>query len=140
MVIKCVGCYHLVRKDMRVNPEHWKSYKLKGDILTTYECPKFFEYCTTLDGLLRPGKATLEAVKLCHEEPLSHCALCSEPPSYKYGYPEIAAACKKHHQSWTKWLDEHPDRRAHLAPRGRAVRANWIEVFREFIEDMRRNK
>jgi len=55
----------------------------------------------------------------------------------EYGYEPLVYICREHDKAWGTWLDKHPGKRDHIAPRGRSVRANWIEVFREFIEDMR---
>jgi len=138
MKIKCIGCYNLVRDEIKVfNPASWKPYKLKGDILTIYKCPRYFEGGTTLGGLLRPSKRILEAVSKCSEDPLSHCVLCSKPVDVTYGYPPVVGACTEHNAAWSKWLDDHPDKREYISPHRRVVDAHWIEVFREFIEDMR---
>ncbi|MBA7637564.1 hypothetical protein ES703_45209 [subsurface metagenome] len=126
-MIKCIGCYDLLREEV----------ELKGKPLTVYNCPRFFPYACVLSGLLRPGSGIIEAVRDCNEDPLSHCVLCSNTKIIHYGQ-DIVSACKEHYDAWSKWLHGHPERRARLAPRGRSVKANWIEVFREFIEDMRR--
>lgn len=128
MNIKCIGCYHLLREERT----------LEGRQLVVYACP-LFPYATVISGLLRPGSGIVEAVKLCSEDPLSHCVLCSNTKITHYGQ-DIVSICKEHDAAWSKWLDIHRDRRAHLAPRGRSVKANWVEVFREFIEGMRRQK
>jgi len=127
MNIKCIGCYDLLREEL----------ELEGRPLVVYNCPRFFPYACALSGLLRPGSGIIEAVRDCNEDPLSHCVLCSNTKITHYGQ-DIVSICKEHDAAWGKWLDEHPERRAHLAPRGRSVKANWVEVFREFIEDMRR--
>jgi len=59
-----------------------------------------------------------------------------------YGYEPLVYICGEHDKAWSAWLDE-PDeygnvRTEYLAPQGRVRRGNWIELFREFIEDMRR--
>ncbi|GAI92659.1 unnamed protein product, partial [marine sediment metagenome] len=91
-----------------------------------------------LGGLLRPGIGILEAARLCPEDPLSHCVICSETKITHYGQDIRVSICKEHNRAWSKWLDEHLERKVHLSPRGRSVKANWIEVFREFVEDMRK--
>ena len=101
-----------------------------------YECPRL-PYMTTIGGLLRPADGTTKVAEDCPTDPLSHCAVCSRTKIYHYGQ-DIVSICQEHDIAWGKWLDEHPERRDHLAPRGRSVKANWIEVFREFIEDIRR--
>ena len=87
-------------------------------------------YFKTLSGILK-------AVEGCPEDPLGHCVLCSNTKILHYGGQDIVSICVDHDKAWGKWLDEHPQWRAHLAPRGRSVKANWVELFREFIEDMR---
>jgi len=126
MNIKCIGCYELRREVM----------EMRDKTLVVYNCPRF-PYATVINGLLQPGKGIVEAVKDCPEDPLSHCAVCSNTEIIHCG-EDIVSICPEHYKAWGKWLDEHPERRAHLAPRGRSVKANWVEVFREFVEDMRR--
>ena len=127
MNIKCIGCYELKRLEMNLS---------EGGKLIAYNCPRF-PYACALSGLLRPGVGILEAARLCPGNPLGHCAVCSETKITHYGQ-DIISICMEHGVAWGKWLDEHPERRAYLAPRGRSVKANWIEVFREFVEDMRK--
>jgi len=126
-MIKCIGCYSLLRLELDVKDKH----------PVVYNCHHYFPYACVISGLLRPGKGILDAVKDCPERIDAHCILCSQPAVVEYGEPPIAFACKRHHQTWGEWLDKHPERQSHLRPRGRRIRANWIEVFREFIEDMR---
>lgn len=126
MNIKCIGCLKLHREEI----------ELHGKPLIVYRCDRF-PYAAVISGLLRPGKGIQKAAKDCHEDPLSHCVLCSKPPAGKYGAPGIAATCSEHHEAWGKWIDEHPDFHSRVAPRGRAVKANWIDAFREFIEEAR---
>jgi len=90
-----------------------------------------------LSGLLRPGSGIIEAVKRCPEDPLSHCAVCSNTKIIHCG-EDIVSICSEHYKAWSKWLDEHPERRAYFKPRSRVIKANWVEVFREFVEYMRR--
>jgi len=129
MNIKCIGCYYLLREELT----------LGGRPLVVYDCPLFFPYTCALSGLLRPGSVIVKAVETCPEEPLSHCVICSNKEITHYGQ-DIVSVCKEHDTAWTKWLNEHPERRAHMSPRGRVVKANWVEVFREFVEDIRRQK
>ena len=124
--IKCVGCYNLVREELDIG----------GGKLVVYNCHRF-PYMCALSALFRPGQGILKAVNDCPDDPLSHCAVCSSTKITHYGQ-DIVSICKEHDAAWGKWLDEHPERRAHLAPRGGPVKANWVEVFREFIENMRR--
>ena len=123
--IKCIGCYDLLREEMTV----------EGRPLIVYKCSRF-PYACALSGLLRPGSAIVKMVEDCPEDPLKYCAICGKPGTVGYGQ-DIVATCQEHYDAWSKWLDEHPERRAHLSPQGRAKKANWIEVFREFVEDMR---
>ena len=124
--IKCVGCYDLLREVLVFD----------GKSLVVYKCPHFFPYACALSGLLRPGSGILKAVEDCPENPLSHCAVCSDTKILLYGQ-DVISICSKHDAAWSQWLEEHPERMAHLAPRGRSIKANWIEVFREFIEGER---
>jgi len=123
--IKCVGCYDLSREELDFT---------EGK-LVVYNCPRF-PYMCAMSGLLRPSRGILKAVNDCPDDPLSHCAVCSITKITHYGQ-DIVSICEEHGAAWGKWLDEHPERRAHLAPRGRSVKANWVEVFREFVEDCR---
>ena len=125
-MIKCIGCNDLLREELDVGGKH----------LVVYNCPRFFPYSTVISGLIRPGSGIVEAVRDCNEDPLSHCVLCSNTKIIHYGQ-DIVSICSKHDLAWGKWLDEHPERRAYLAPKGRVRQSNWIEVFREFIEGMR---
>lgn len=127
--IKCVGCYELLREEIDVGDKH----------LVVYNCPRYFPYLCALSGLLRPGSGIVEAIKDCPEHLGDHCILCSKTDFVLYG-SKVIFICKEHDKAWSKWLKEHPERRAHLAPKGRVRHAHWIEVFREFIEDMRREK
>jgi hypothetical protein len=139
MNIKCIGCYDLLREEMTISDKFFKKYQRKRteNTLVIYNCPRFFPYACALSGLLQPGSGIIEAVKDCSEDPLSHCVVCSSTKIIHYGQ-DIVSICKEHDAAWDKWLKEHPKRRAHLAPKGRVRKANWIEVFREFVEDIRR--
>lgn len=124
--IKCIGCMDLLREEL----------KLEGRTLVVYNCPRYFPYACALSGLLQPGSGIVEAVKDCNENPEGHCILCSKIEVTHYGTLPLAT-CKEHFDAWSKWLDKHPEREAYLKPKGRVRKANWIEVFREFIEDIR---
>ena len=124
--IKCVGCYDLSREELDVG----------GKKLVVYNCPRFFPYACAMSGLLRPSTGILKAAERCPDDPLSHCAVCSDTNITHYGQ-DIVSICEEHDAAWGEWLGGHPERRAHLAPQGRSVKANWVEVFREFIEDNR---
>jgi len=124
--IKCIGCFDLLREEI----------VRKGVKLVVYTCPRYFPYACALSGLLQPGSGIVEAVKDCPEHPEGHCILCSKTEVTHYGDLPIAT-CEKHFEAWSKWLNEHPELEKFLHPRGRVITANWIEVFREFIEDMR---
>jgi len=125
-MIKCIGCSELLREEIDFDDKH----------LVVYNCPRYFPYSAVISGLIRPGSGIVEAVRDCNEDPLSHCVLCSNTKIIHYGQ-DIVSICSKHDLAWGKWLDEHPERRAYLAPKGRVRQSNWIEVFREFIEGMR---
>ncbi len=128
--IKCIGCYELSREEMEVSDKN----------LVVYICRRFFPYYCHLSGLLRPARGLLKAVEMCPEQPLSRCVLCQQMTDlifYGKSIESIASMCSEHNSAWSKWLNEHPERSSHLAPKGRSIRANWVEVFREFIEDMR---
>ena len=122
MNIKCIGCPELRREDIE-------------RFGVVYKCPRL-PYYTPIGGLIRPGKGILKAAAECPVDPLGHCILCTETKVTHYG-DNIVSTCQEHYNAWSKWLDAHPERTAYLAPRGRSVKANWIEVFREFVEDMR---
>lgn len=126
MFIKCIGCYDLLREELH----------LKGKPMVVYNCPRFFPYACALSGLVRPGKGIIEAVKLCPEIPDAHCILCLKTDVTHYGH-DIVPICRDHDRAWGKWLNEHPERSAYLSPKGRLKQSNWVEVFREFIEEMR---
>ena len=127
MPVKCVGCYHLTRQEI----------KLSGKDLIVYDCEFLFPYACTLGGLIRPGKGTSKAAEHCGIRLDVECIVCGQKPDMQYGYPPFVWICEKHDQAWGKWLDEHPERRKHLKPRARVIKRNWIEVFREFIESTR---
>ena len=127
MDIKCIGCFDLLREELI----------LEGRPLVVYNCPRFFPYACALSGLIRPSTCILKAAEMCPDDPLSHCAVCSDTKITHYGQ-DIVSICREHGAAWSKWLHEHPEMRPRMAPRGRSVKANWIEVFREFVEDMRR--
>jgi hypothetical protein len=127
MDIKCIGCFDLLREELT----------LDGRPMVVYNCPRFFPYAAVISGLLRPGSGILEAVKDCNENPEEHCIFCSKIEVTHYGELPLAT-CKEHFNAWSEWLDKHPEREAYLKPKGRMRKANWIEVFREFVEDMRK--
>lgn len=126
-MIKCVGCAELLREELDLNGKH----------LVVYNCPSYFPYACALSGLLRPGSGITEAVKDCPEHLGEHCILCAKTELISYGEPNIVFICRDHDQDWGNWLASHTERRAYLAPKGRLKTSNWIEVFREFIEDIR---
>ena len=128
-MIKCIGCSELLREEIDFDDKH----------LVVYNCPRFFPYACALSGLIRPGSGITEAVKDCPEQLGAHCILCTKTELVSYGLQDVFI-CKDHDRAWGKWLEDHPERRSHLAPRGRSVKANWVEVFREFIEDARKEK
>jgi len=125
-VIKCIGCYNLLREELELGGKH----------LVVYNCPRFFPYACALSGLIRPGKGIIEAVRDCPERIDKHCILCAKTDVSRYG-EEMVFICIDHGFAWGEWLREHPERFAYIAPKGRLRLSNWIEVFREFIEDMR---
>ena len=130
MLIKCIGCFKLVRVEM---------LRASNALEVYYDCPGIFPYMTSIGGILRPGKGIEEAAKDCADDPLSHCILCTEDTDIAHYGENITAICHEHNLAWGQWLDGHPERRAYLAHKGRVKRANWVEVFREFIEDMRKD-
>jgi len=125
-LIKCIGCIDLLREEVELN----------GKPLVVYNCPRFFPYATFISGLIRPGKGIIEAVEDCPKRIDEHCILCTKTTLTTFG-KRIVYICIEHSKAWSKWLDEHPERRAYFVPKDRVRGANWIEVFREFIEDMR---
>ncbi|GAG09492.1 unnamed protein product [marine sediment metagenome] len=100
-----------------------------------YNCEKFPHHAA-IAGLMRPGAGITAAAKACPEEPLRSCVICQNKEIIKYG-GDIVSICGKHDQAWEKWLKKHPERRGYLHPKGRNLPANWVEVFREFVEDTR---
>lgn len=138
MNIKCIGCYDLLREELIISDVAFKGYRRNKpeNTLVVYICPRFFPYACALSGLLHPGSGIIEAVKDCNENPEGHCILCSKIGFMAYGDLPLVT-CKEHYKAWSKWLDAHPERLEHIRPRSRVIRANWVEVFREFIEDMR---
>ncbi len=128
-MIKCIGCYDLLREEV----------ELKGKPLIVYNCPRFFPYAAVIGGLLRPGKGILQAEQECPKQPGQHCLFCERTDVIHYGALTLAT-CQDHYNAWSAWLDKHPERRNYFHPKGRVITANWIEVFREFIEGMRRQK
>lgn len=132
-MIKCIGCYKLQREVINWAKPH------RNVPTVVYGCVDCrLPYYAALSGLLRPSIEIREAAEKCPEQPLSRCVLCSQMTDLiHYGHLPDACACEEHNKAWSKWLDDHPDRLAHLAPKGRVRRANWIKVFREFVEDMR---
>ena len=140
MNIKCIGCFNLTREVVAISGMGLKVYRTDGNTLVLYYCSEGrFPYQTVVSGLIRPGMGISKAAIDCPEDPLSHCILCSETNISHYGQ-DIVSICREHDRAWGKWLDEHPEKREHIAPRGRSVKANWVEVFREFIEDMRQKQ
>jgi hypothetical protein len=125
--IKCVGCYDLKTEKLT----------LAGKPLVVYNCATYFPYACALSGLLHPGKDIFEAVDTCPKRIDRYCILCPQPPSHGSYGKGMVFICKTHDLAWRKWLDEHPDRQKYLAPHDRLNKPNWIEVFREFIEEMR---
>ncbi len=125
-MIKCIGCNDLLREELDIGGKH----------LVVYNCPRFFPYACALSGILRPGSGITEAVKDCPEQLGAHCILCTKTDLVQYGL-EVIFICKEHDKAWGKWLNDHPGKRDYMRPGQRVVKAHWIEVFREFIEDMR---
>ena len=78
-MIKCIGCYELLRKEIDFDNKR----------LMTYICPRYFPYATVIGGLLRPGKAIIKAVKDCPEQLGEHCILCGATDVVSYGQKEV---------------------------------------------------
>lgn len=141
MTIKCVGCWDLLREELNLlggvgSPRGTKH-------LVVYNCPCYFPYACALSGLFRPTSQIVEAVKDCTEKLDLNCIIrgCLDLNLTTFGKDKIVFICKEHEHAWWKWLDDHPGRdRSYFAPRGRGIQARWVEVFREFIEDMRSGK
>ncbi len=131
-VIKCIGCFKLRRGETTAGEKP----RLR---LITYDCFRFPHACA-LRGLIRPTKDITRTAEDCPQRIAVHCILCNERPVTTYGDPPLAYACKAHDEAWGKWLEDHPKRRDSLAPKGRMNSMSWVEVFREFIEDMRDNE
>ena len=127
MKIKCIGCYELLRDDMVTSQ----------GVQVVYNCPEFFPYSTGVGGLIRPGKGLIRAVEKCPKVLGKTCLFCGGATASFYGF-EMLATCQKHHEEWSRWLDEHSERLAYLSPLGRVRQDHWIQIYREFIEDVRR--
>jgi hypothetical protein len=125
-MIKCVGCYGLVRKVVH----------LRDNDLVVYRCPGFFPFDCALSGLLRPVKDIIQAAKNCPKRSGEQCILCEEKGTQIFGV-ECVFMCNKDDRAWSKWLTEHPGKREYICPGKRIKTDRWIEVFREFIEDIR---
>jgi len=125
--IKCIGCLELKRTELNL---------VSGKVVV-YKCHRYFPYMCALSGLLRPGKGIVEAVKDCPERLDEHCILCSSTILTTFGLPPLVFICPEHDKAWGKWLDDHPGKHEYFAPGHRVKKDRWIEVFREFIEDMR---
>jgi hypothetical protein len=121
MNLKCISCRELERQKM-------------GDVVV-YFCKKF-PYPCPLEGLLKPGEAVSKAAMACQEDPLASCVICHSEEIIKYG-GDIVAICPKHDGAWAEWLKSHPSRYEHMSRNGKAVKEAWVEVFREFVEDMK---
>lgn len=144
---KCVGCYLLRREELDIGlSKTFKDRKKTGEgKLVVYDClDGRYPYLAAISGLLHPSVGINQAARDCEQVIEGHCILCRETSDLKkYGSePPLVYICAKHDKAWSTWLDE-PDsygnvRLEYLAPRGRVRRENWIELFREFIEDMRR--
>ena len=144
---KCVGCY-LLRREVLDIGEHERSF-LKGrrktgeGNLIVYDCMDGrYQYKAAISGLLKPCVGINNAAHDCPRVIEGHCIFCSETQNLRHYGPEpLVYICGKHDKDWGTWLAE-PDsygniRREYLTPRGRVRRENWIELFREFVEEMR---
>jgi hypothetical protein len=130
LMIKCVGCFRLKREEI----------ERPGKRKVFYNCPLYFPYLTTIGGLVHPGKRLVEAVRDCPELTDLNCIIggCLDLNLTSYGADKIVFICMDHHRAWGKWLDAHPGKREYFSPRGRPINIRFVEVFREFIEDMRK--
>jgi hypothetical protein len=141
--IKCTGCIELRRGVFDTKAIDLKRYRTESGKYILYICSKgYFPYQTTIGGLLRPGRALKEALAACPERPRGSCVIChkTEKLTHLGGIEEetcTAAVCSEHYKAWSTWLDEHPEKRQHIAPKGRPRHAEWVDVFREFIDDKR---
>jgi hypothetical protein len=125
-MLKCIGCMDLLREEVPVG----------GKTLVVYNCPSFFPYACALSGLFRPTSNITKAIEECPKQTDTHCILCENTDLMRFGRG-IVYVCEKHVWEWSKWLDDHLGKREHIAPKGRLKQANWVEVFREFIESKR---
>jgi len=139
---KCMGCYQLRREVLDVSGAGaGKGYRTDEGKIVVYDClDGRFPYQAVISGLLRPSGGINTAARDCPQTIEGHCIICSQTDKLKhYGFePPLVYICSEHDKAWGTWLDEHPGKREHIAPKGRVVRGNWVEVFREFVEDMRR--
>jgi len=139
---KCIGCYQLRREVIDISAMSLKGYRTDTGKLVVYDClDGRFPYRAVISGLLKPSVKVNIAAHNCPKTIEGHCIICEETERLKhYGYEPLVYICSKHDKAWGTWLDEHPGKRDHIAPRGRSIRANWIEIFREFVEDIRRQR
>lgn len=125
--LKCIGCGLLKREIVTYH----------GNQLVAYNCIGLHPYAVAISGLLRPSAAITRAAEKCHVDPTKHCIICGTGRGLTTYGIEVLRTCVKHYKAWSKWLDEHPDKEAAMRPLGRIRDAAWIDVFREFVEDMR---
>lgn len=146
-VIKCIGCGQLKRELLEIRLvnkpvvyycpralDRMQPLLPRQVERRTHDCSRF-PYYAALSGLLRPGKGIREAAAGCPED-IKKCVICgSTEELVKYGPEPVAFACKAHNQSWSDWLDQHPNKLESFKPKGRVVTRLWIDVFREWVED-----
>ena len=135
MNLKCIGCFQLRRIQQGMT-----SRRGTGSVLVAYDCIQGrYPYRVTIGGLLRPTNTIIDLVKECPEDPLRHCVVCAKTKIIHYG-EDIVSICSEHDKAWGEWLEQHPERQSYMHPKGRNRHANWVEVFREFVEDVRRQR
>jgi hypothetical protein len=125
--LKCIGCRELRREIVRV----------KGNLLVTYNCPSFFPYSTAISGLIRPASGITRAAEKCPIDPTKECIICGAFGKLRAYGEETIRTCVRHYEAWSKWLDDHPEKREAIMPKGHLKYSVWIEAFREFVEEMR---
>jgi len=142
---KCIGCYQLRREELDIEMSRIFKDRRKNDEgkLVVYDClDGLYPYQAAISGLLHPSVGINQAARGCPRVNEGHCILCPETDNLlSYGKEPLVYICKEHDKAWENWLDEVDSysnvRREYIAPRGQMIRSIWIELFREFIEEIR---
>lgn len=133
--VKCVGCGRLVREAQppdAINPKF---------PLVIYNCADGrFPYWCALSGLLKPSRGIEKAAAGCPVDISQGCIVCGTGENLtSYGESKFAYACYEHHWAWSKWLDDHPGKRAYFKSGSRIIHSHWIEGFREWVAEAKKD-